>query len=206
MKPIRIFQVLPALLLASIAAPAAAQSAPWGTESRVWFTGASNLRRFTCRADAVQGGLELAPGHSLATVLAGDGARAAATLRVAVAGLDCGIRAQSRHLRETLHAASYPAIEFSLDGYRVVARDSGTELWMQGRLAVAGVEQPMVLTGAVVRDADGTVRLQGAQQIRVTDFGVQPPRRFLGLLRVRDTVTVHYDVVLPDPPQVLVSR
>jgi hypothetical protein len=31
----------------------------------------------------------------------------------------------------------------------------------------------------------------------MTDFGVQPPRRFAGLLRVRDQIVVHFDIV-PD--------
>jgi len=42
------------------------------------------------------------------------------------------------------------------------------------------------------------IRRHGAvrHRIGITDFGVAPPRRFAGLLRVRDRVTVHFDVAL----------
>ena len=42
------------------------------------------------------------------------------------------------------------------------------------------------------------MHVRGSYVIRMTDFGVRPPRRFGGLLRVRDQITVHFDVV-PDP-------
>jgi hypothetical protein len=38
--------------------------------------------------------------------------------------------------------------------------------------------------------------VRGTHDVRVTDYGVRPPRRFLGLLRVREQVTVHFDVPL----------
>jgi hypothetical protein len=38
----------------------------------------------------------------------------------------------------------------------------------------------------------------GTYVVRLQEFGVEPPRRFGGLLRVRDRVTVHFDVV-PEP-------
>lgn len=198
--------LIAALLFASSPAGAAAQGVSWGAESRVWFTGASNIRGFTCRAGQVQGGLELAPGETPAALLARDGAPAAAALRIPVAGLNCGIRAQNRHLRHTLHADVHPAIEFRLERYTMLAADSAAQLWMHGTLAIAGKEQPVTVPGVVVRDAEGAIHVQGAQEIRPTEFGVKPPRRFLGLLRVRDQVTVHYDIVIPEPPPALGTR
>ena len=55
-----------ARLLAAAADPATAQANPPAAESRVWFTGASNLRPFTCRAGDVYATLELAPGRTVA--------------------------------------------------------------------------------------------------------------------------------------------
>ena len=36
----------------------------------------------------------------------------------------------------------------------------------------------------------------GAYVVRMTDFGVTPPRRFGGLLKARDRITVHFDIAL----------
>lgn len=205
MTPTRIIiPLLPALLLAATAAPSAAQVNAPAAESRVWFTGTSSLRHFTCRAGDVYATLELAPGRDVQALLAGDGVPAAVTLRVPVARLNCGIPLQNRHLRHTLHGDEHPSVEFTLDGYRLVPGDSAAQLRMLGRLAIAGVERAVELTGTLVRDPAGTVRLRGAQEIRVTDFGVEPPTRLGGLLRVRDRVTVHFDVAIPEPADVRV--
>jgi hypothetical protein len=203
MQPI-IITLLPALLLAAAAVPSAAQENATVAESRVWFTGASNIRHFTCRAGEVYSTLELAPGGGLPALLAGDSVPAAATLRVPVGRLNCGIPLQNRHLRHTLKGDEHPSVEFTLDDYRVVPGEGDTEVRMLGRLAIAGVERPVELTGTLARDPAGTVRLRGAREIRVTDYGVRPPTRFLGLLRVRDRVTVHFDVALPPPAEVRV--
>lgn len=201
MKPTRIIiPLLPALLLLAATA-AAAQTDPPAVESRVWFTGASNIRDFTCGTSEVYAALELAPGHDLAALLAGDSVPADVTLRVPVRRLDCGIPLQNRHLRHTLEGGEHPTVEFTLDGYRLA---SGDTLHMLGRLAIAGVERPVELTGALVRDEGGILRLRGAREIRVTDWGVRPPTRFGGLLRVRDRVTVHFDLAVPAPVEVRV--
>ena len=79
---------------------------------------------------------------------------------------------------------------------------------MQGILRIAGTERTVVLHGNVFRNQAGQFILRGEREIDVRDFGIKPPRRFLGLLRVRNDVTVHFEVAvkpLIDPLGVLVS-
>lgn len=188
------------LLLSEAAAGAAADPLPIGAESRVWFTGASNLRSFTCRAGELSGNVDLvSPEAGAAGLLGGEKAARGATLTVPVAGLSCGIGAMTRHLHEALKADSSPTIEFRLDDYQVAPGDTAAPVRMNGSLRIAGVEAPVAVDGVLARDTAGALHARGTHEVRVTDFGVQPPRRFLGLLRVRDRVTVHFDVVLPAP-------
>jgi hypothetical protein len=193
-------------LLAAACAPGRAPSTaptPARPADRVWFTGVSNVRHFTCRAEGVRTELALPPGATVDGVLARDRPPVAATLVVPVAGLDCGIRAQSHHLHKALKAGTAPTIEFRLTDYALGAAtpESGTAARVVGALRIAGIERPVTLAGVVRRDATGALRLQGWQAIRPTDYGVTPPRRFLGLLRVRDSVTVHFDVGLSGAPR-----
>jgi polyisoprenoid-binding protein YceI len=76
-----------------------------------------------------------------------DSASAPVTLRIPVAGLDCGIGMMNRHLRHALHADRHPDIQFTLAEYELVPGDSGWTVRMDGRLSVAGVERPWTARG-----------------------------------------------------------
>jgi polyisoprenoid-binding protein YceI len=188
---------LAAALLTGIPADAAAQADAQDGAIRVWFTGASNIRHFTCRATEVGGGEQL-PSPSIPHAPP-DSAGPRVTLRIPVTGLNCGIGMMSRHLHHALHAELHPAIQFTLADYELVPGDSGWSVRMNGALDIAGVRRPVSIDAAVTADSAGVAHVRGTHDIRVTDYGVAPPRRFLGLLRVRDQVTVHFDVPLPDP-------
>jgi hypothetical protein len=175
--------------------PPAPSTAPSGVD-RVWFTGESNIRRFTCHARQVYVTAEAAPEEFMRTREDGLTAVRAAALQVPVRSLDCGIGMQNRHLLETLGSATHHEIFFALDAYSVDRSQKVPRVRIQGRLRIAGVEREVVLYGIVFRDPAGAWLLRGERPINVRDFGVTPPRRFFGLLQVRDEITVHFDIAV----------
>ena len=103
-----------------------------------------------------------------------------------------------RRLQQTVHAATHPAVSFRLERYEAVVAGAVPTVRLVGRLAIAGVEKPVVVDARLAADSSGVLHVQGVYVVRMTDFGVTPPRRFGGLLAVRDSVTVHFDVVPTD--------
>jgi polyisoprenoid-binding protein YceI len=173
---------------------------PIGSESRVWFTGASNVRRFTCRARSIEGGYRT-DAAALDTLLPHVDSASAAVLTIRAARLACSPGAMNRHLREALKGDANPHIELRLVGWDAHRQPDGTTaMRLRGRLSIAGVEREVSFDAVAAPDTLGRVHVTGAQPLRVTDYGVVPPRRFLGALRVRESVTVHWDVVLNDAP------
>lgn len=175
---------------------------------RVWITGTSNIRRFTCHARQVYVTAEAAPEEFQRTRNDGLTAVRSGALQVPVRSIDCGIGMQNRHLLETLGATANPEIFFALNGYSVDRSTNITRVRIQGKLRIAGVERNVVLYGIVFRDPGGEWVLRGEQPINVRDYGVTPPRRFFGILRVRDEIIVHFDVAvrpLIDPLGVLIG-
>jgi hypothetical protein len=164
-------------------------------QSRLWITGASNIRRFTCRASGLSGRVALRAQAARDPIIAGRNMADSPSLSVPVARLDCGIGTMNRHLRETIRAAEFPTVNFRLDTYAADVASSAPTVRIVGRVTVAGVERPLALSARLATDTLGTLHVQGAYAIRMTDFGVRPPRRFGGLLTVHDRVTVHFDVV-----------
>ena len=169
---------------------------PIRPESRLWFTGASNIRHFTCKARRLAGTLELRGIATQRPALTGANVSAEPSLNVAVDKLDCGIGLMNRHLREALQGARHPAIEFRLATYDVDLMAAVPVARIAGRVTIAGVERPVTVAAAVRADTLGTLHVRGSYEIRPTEFGIELPRRFRGLIKVRDRITVHFDVAL----------
>jgi len=175
---------------------------------QVWFSGSSNIRKFTCRAGRVYVSAEAAPEEFVRTKEDGLPAVRAAAFSVPVQSLDCGIRMQNAHLFDALGAKSNPNISFILGDYTLEPGRNPRAVRMNGGLRIAGVERNIVVHGTVIRSAGGELLLRGERAIDMRDFGVKPPRRFFGLLRVRNEVTVHFQVVvrpLIDPLGILAT-
>ena len=176
--------------------PIPVETPPPPMEVKLWVTGSSNLRRFRCRATDVGLSVHRTP----ATTQDVADRTPYAVLHVPASGLDCGIALMNQHLRESLHADEAPVITFRLvrvTRARVADADSAA-FRLIGSLHLAGRERAVEVAARHVRDATGRTVLEGDHEIDVRDFGIQPPRRFGGLLRVRERVTVHYTLALPE--------
>lgn len=197
-----------ALLALPIAAACAGSLRPIPVESsppsdvdvKLWVTGSSNVRRFRCRATEANLQVDRTPGVSSRDIVSAADTTPYAVLRVPSSGLDCGIALMNQHLREALHADQAPVITFRLVRVARVhgASPDSAAFRLVGSLHLAGTERPVEIVARHVRDDSGRTVLEGSHAIDVRDFGIEPPRRFLGLLRVRNTVTVHYSLALPD--------
>jgi polyisoprenoid-binding protein YceI len=139
---------------------------------------------------------EAAPEEFIRTRNDGVTAVRAAAVEVPVRSLDCGIGLQNSHMFEALAATRYPQISFTLADYVVDRTNADPRVRMVGVLRIAGTERSVVIHGNLFRNPAGQLILRGERQIDVRTFGVKPPRRFLGLLRVHDEVTVHFEVVV----------
>lgn len=87
-----------------------------------------------------------------------------------------------------LDAARYPEIVWRLDGLNRSA--SGYEL--RGSFTLHGVTRAVVWPTRV-EIQDGRVRVWGQAEMRLTEFGIQPIRRALGTVRVRDQFELQWD-------------
>jgi len=193
---------------ASVAPPSSLPDAPLHSTDVVWFTGSSNISHFSCSATQVALSAEAALDEFERTRTDGVPAVKHAAMAIPIRSLDCGIQKMNHDLFVTLGGTTNPTISFSLSNYVVMKGQSPGSVRMNGLLRLAGRENAMVVYGTVVRDADGQLRLRGERMIDVRDFGIKPPRRFLGLLRVRPDIEVHFDVAvrpLIDPLGILIS-
>ena len=173
----------------------ASPNVPAPPDARLWITGSSNIRRFTCRAGGMSGHVALRADDATRAMLTGSNVTEAPSLTVPIAQLDCGIGRMNRHLGEAVRASDHPSVDFRLDRYEANLAGDTPTVRIVGRVAIAGVARPVVLDARLGADSLGGLHVQGVYVVRMTDFGVTPPRRFGGLLTVRDRIVVHFDVI-----------
>jgi polyisoprenoid-binding protein YceI len=177
--------------LAGMSTAAAAQMAlprnlNLSKESRLWIEGTSTVKSFSCTATKVDVSVAAEPGSAPGDLVQ------SASLVVPVSALDCRNDTMNGHMRKALKATPTSTIAWILDSYRV----DGTNVVMNGRLTIAGKENPIELRATGTAESNGTIRLKGSTKFKMTEYGVKPPTLMMGTMKVGDLVTVGYDLVL----------
>jgi polyisoprenoid-binding protein YceI len=164
-------------------------------ESRLWFEGTSTVRDWSCKATQMQATID---GEAAAPAAVLDGRKAVRTVEVVfpVAAIDCqnGSKTMNSHMRTALNAEQHQTIRFTLNDY-TLAKGANTTGSLQGQLMING--QAKAITVPVqFANAAGALRVTGRYPLAMTQWGVQPPRLMMGTMKVGDTITVNFDLLL----------
>jgi len=162
-----------------------------GAGSRVWIAGTSTVRSFTCEAPGFDAQIDAPAAGAVHALLDGRKAVKGATLRIPVAKMDCGNGTMNSHMTKALKSADFPVIAFTLGSYELGA-NGGT---ISGQLTLGGVTKPVTLKAAA-REDGGALRLTGAYELNMTQYGIKPPTLMMGTMKVGETVKVHFDLLV----------
>ncbi len=166
--------------------------------------GDSNVKKWTAMGSEIHGRIELAhpvPPGDLETVPLNP--TPAVRVSVPVSSLEGdGGRRMDRIMHEALDAGHHPEIVFVLHSLHRPQESPDTPvngpsgsgplaLEARGDLTVAGTTRT-VLVHVRLSDAEHGLQIEGHADLRMTDFGIDPPTALLGVLRSRDDVTVRF--------------
>lgn len=202
--------VFGALVLIAGVAPAQDKSAtlrlPVRADSRLWLEGSSNVKAWTCKATAMEALISI----DASSADSRDEATVARSLRgvdviVPVRMLKCGDRHMEANMYSALKALKPPAISYIIADFELTPSLSGDRLSVEaiGKMSVAGAERSVSMTVKTEKLPDGTRRARGTVPIRMTDFGIVPPRPWFGMLRTADKVLIQFEIFVS--PQALAS-
>lgn len=114
---------------------------------------------------------------------------------VRVADMRTGSATRDRHLRAAMEAERFPLMRFDLSRMEAVTpRGDTLDVTLVGRLTIHGTERELRVTGAVRLGRDSIV-VRAGFPIDMRDYGVKPPVRMLGALRVAPDVGVGIHLV-----------
>ena len=174
-------------------------------ESRLWVEGTSTVRAFKCKAAVVEADIAAAPG-AVSAVLAGEKAVKSVEVRVPAARMDCGNGTMNEHMLKALKAREHGAITFRVASYDVDKTGDAVRGTLTGTLTLGGVQKPISVAATGRGAADGTLRVAGLHELKMTDYGLKPPTLMLGTMKVGDVVKVGFDLVLKGEPRVATTQ
>lgn len=170
--------------------------------SRLWFEGSSNVNEFACNAENYTGEALLPDyqeSESSALLNQVKEVLSSVKLEIEVDSIECGQRKMNRDLQKALKADKFPEITFNFRKAELASQPQSHndvfDVQVHGELTVAGETREIsFITEAHLR-SDERFRARGQTTIKMTDFGVEPPRALMGLIRADDELTVHFDLI-----------
>ena len=164
-------------------------------QSRLWIDGTSTLRSFSCKAGEVNAVVEANGANAISALLTGD--KGVKTVRVTVPAnrMDCGNGTMNDHMKKALKVTESPTITFTLTDYDVTRNADGITGTITGTLDLGGVTKSISFE-ATGKPEGGMLRVDGAYDLRMTDYGLKPPSLMFGRIKVRENVKVNFDLLL----------
>ena len=150
--------------------------------SRAGFDAKSTLHDFTGTTSDVSG--------SFVARLTQPGTGSTGRVRVEVGNLDTGIVERNAEMAQALESKKFPAFEFELTSFEATSADSkaltssGTA---HGKMTIHGVTREIAFPLRVSVDESRRVVIEGEAPIRLTEYGITPPKKF-GLIAVEDQI------------------
>jgi polyisoprenoid-binding protein YceI len=124
---------------------------------------------------------------STATYTGSDLSNVTGALEFRVAAMQTGIGLRDRHMRNAMHADSFPVIRFDLTQVQPGATRGDTlAVVFAGRLTMHGVSRNIQVQGTVVLHAiTGGAEVSTATfPVDMREYNIVPPSRFLGAVKV----------------------
>ncbi len=111
---------------------------------------------------------------------------------IGVAGFHTGKGLRDKHLRGSLEAERFPMIEFTLQRVDTLHSESRDSVRLAGTLTIHGSARLVSVPTSLEQRGD-TLHVSGRLPIRFTEFGMQPPHKLLGTVRVDDDLMVGFE-------------
>lgn len=169
-------------------------------ESRLWVEGTSNVRPFACEATELDVQVQTEPGQVVQRVVAGEKAVRTVVVTVPSKSLDCdnNNKKMNEHMLKAIKAEENPSIEFRLQSYELTREGDRASALLNGTLKLGGVEKQVTINATTKSVADGVLQVAGAYELRMTDYGLKPPKLMMGAFKVNDPVKVNFDLLLKE--------
>lgn len=164
-------------------------------QSKLWVEGTSTIRSFSCQASEVRATVDANGTNAVARLMTGEKAVHTVSVVVPSEKLDCGNGTMNDHMRKAIKTNEAPTITFRVTSYDLAKEADGVAGKLNGTLSLGGETRTITVPATGVMEA-GALHVTGAYQLAMSDYKLTPPSLMFGRIKVRDQVTVKFDLIL----------
>ena len=163
--------------------------------------GETNINKFECQMDQTYNDQQLVVRSVLeGRVIRFDGLK----LSYPVIGFECGIKAMSKDLQKTLKSDQFPCLSLQINEIRIANGNDGIEhlkVFSEVTITLAGKKLSTTINeGEIINHDENSLTLKGNKIFKMTDFGIEPPTKFFGLVQVTNDLKVAFEINLKTEP------
>jgi len=159
--------------------------------------GRTNINRFSCgvaeytEADTISFLSEGYRGQVRGIPLCG-------VLRINIGDFDCRNRVMTGEFKKTLLYHQYPQLKITFLSLERMPQFGVRPEILKGLVCIelAGISKQVEMDYATSREDAGAVQLTGSRRLSFSDFGLQPPQKMGGLIKVNDVLDVQFVLCL----------
>lgn len=169
-------------------------------ESKLSIDGKTNINSFTCAI------VQYAGTDTLVLQEGGKNIRPVfvkGSVGLDASTFDCGLAIMTSDFRKTIKSNEYPAIVIDFISFERTPSYAEKEEKFKGilKISLAGVTKLFEVDCSIESRAKGMIHLKGARDFTFADFGLHPPSRMMGTIKVQDDLKVKFHLVLKLDPQ-----
>jgi polyisoprenoid-binding protein YceI len=123
-----------------------------------------------------------------------------AELTVLTRSLDCRHKMMNRDMYQTLREEHFPTITLSLAQVIIPLHNINARWKLEGQvvteayLTLAGMKRKIDLQVTISQPLNNIYRFTAKKSLLLTDFGLTPPTVLMGMVKVRNEITLEIDV------------
>lgn len=118
------------------------------------------------------------------------------SITVPVIGLKSSKSTMTDKTYELLKKDQYPALKLESNSITLTQAGLDYKATIQANITVAGQTRKKTITSTIKTSADGKITASGSFTLLLTEFGLEPPKMFLGALKTGDQITIQYEINL----------
>lgn len=165
----------------------------------LWLEGSASIVDYRCYAERLAGNGNIENTAQPTENLEGEN-NVKVRVTIPVKALECGKKKMNKDLYDALKAEEHPRISYELLDAKLLEQSAHPDSagWMKirtrGLLTIAGVSDTttLVVNGQLI--GSDQFRVQGAKPLNMRDFNIDPPTALMGLIKVNEKLSVHFDV------------
>jgi hypothetical protein len=163
--------------------------------STLQISGRTNVNRFSCAVGEYADPDTICFAKPCRGV---NGVALSGEIRLPIDGFDCNNRMMTGEFRKALHDQQYPELSISFISLDRMPEPCGVLQSLKGwvDIGLSGVTRRFEIDYSSLMADAGTIVLQGSRKLGFSDFGLVPPRKMGGLVRVDDALDVHFTLCL----------